>query len=51
MKNHGLLNFDRNRIMSLEDNAILLVQLAEGNQKAFETLYYGYIGHRSSAVF
>jgi len=42
LKNHGLLNFDRNRIMSLEDNAILLVQLAEGNQKAFEKLYYNY---------
>ncbi|MDR2271087.1 MAG: sigma-70 family RNA polymerase sigma factor [Sphingobacterium sp.] len=28
--------------MSLEDNAILLLQLAKGNQKAFETLYYAY---------
>ncbi|MGE8381196.1 MAG: RNA polymerase sigma factor, partial [Sphingobacterium sp.] len=28
--------------MSLEDNAILLLQLAEGNQQAFEKLYYGY---------
>ncbi|KKO91972.1 hypothetical protein AAW12_07400 [Sphingobacterium sp. Ag1] len=42
LKNQGLLNFERKRIMNLEDNMILLLQLAEGNQKAFETFYYNH---------